>query len=365
MDTAAFVAAFDAGVDDALAWIGGNAGHLFDAFRGHLQGVYASVNWVLKYPPVFLVCALALAAGWRVVGFRFGVLAAAGMAMCDVMGLWLVTMDTLGLVISAAAIALVIALPVGVAAGFFPMVDRVLEPNESADKPFFHGESTVGLKGGFGSIQFGRRLDAISLNDWDFDPWFNFDRVASPAWDLWHYNFPSDPKGNNGTAEYGRLNNGVFYDSPNIGGASLHLSTSPEKATGDANKPLTAALKYKNGFFSGMVAHGKNSAGNTDSFVGVKTTFSDFSVMGAYDVSKAGVSKAKSTTLGATYRIDVTTLRAGWGQVSVNGVKAEKVLGLGATYNLSKRTSLYVDFAHKTFPTTSANTYGVGIAHSF
>lgn len=237
--------------------------------------------------------------------------------------------------------------------------------NESPDKPFFHGESTVGLKGGFGSIQFGRRLDAISLNDWDFDPWFNFDRVASPAWDLWHYNFPSDPRGNNGTAEYGRLNNGVFYDSPNIGGASLHLSTSPEKATGDANKPLTAALKYKNGFFSGMVAHGKNSAGNTDSFVGVKTTFSDLSVMGAYDVSKAGVSKAKSTTLGATYRIDVTTLRAGWGQVSVNGVKAEKVLGLGATYSLSKRTSLYVDFAHKTFPATSANTYGVGIAHSF
>lgn len=128
MDTAAFVAAFDAGVDDALAWLGGNAGHLFDAFRGYLQGVYASVNWVLKYPPVFLVCALALAAGWRVVGFRFGVLAAAGMAMCDVMGLWPVTMDTLGLVISAAAIALVIALPVGVAAGFSPMVDRVLEP---------------------------------------------------------------------------------------------------------------------------------------------------------------------------------------------------------------------------------------------
>ena len=54
--------------------------------------------------------------------------------------------------------------------------------NESADKPFWHGESTVGLKGGFGSIQFGRRLTALGQEDYDFDPWWYFNRVASPAW---------------------------------------------------------------------------------------------------------------------------------------------------------------------------------------
>lgn len=237
--------------------------------------------------------------------------------------------------------------------------------NESAAKPFWHGESTVGLKGPFGSVQFGRRLDAMYNNDWEFDPWGYFDRIASPAWDLWHYNFPSDPRGNSGTAEFGRLNNGIFYDSPTFGGASIHLSGSPETDPAARNKPLTVALRYGGGHVTAMVAHGKNSDGNTDNFAGLRVNMSKLSVMGAYDVSKAGTSKAKSTTLGASYVLEVATLRAGWGQVDVNGVKAEKVLGIGAVRYLSKRTSVYVDFAHKTFPSFSANTYGVGLAHSF
>ena len=42
--------------------------------------------------------------------------------------------------------------------------------------------------------------------------------------------------------------------------------------------------------------HGKNSDGNTDTFVGLKTSFSGVELMGAYDETKAGSSKAKSTT---------------------------------------------------------------------
>ena len=128
MDTTAFVESFDGSVDDSLAWLGGHAGYLFDAARDYLKGLYAGINWVLNYPPVYLICALTFAVGWRMVGFRFGVLAALGMAVCNFMGLWPVTMDTLGLVMTATGIALAIALPVGVIAGFFPAVDRVFEP---------------------------------------------------------------------------------------------------------------------------------------------------------------------------------------------------------------------------------------------
>jgi len=42
--------------------------------------------------------------------------------------------------------------------------------NESSNKPYFHGESTVGLKGGFGRIRLGRALDAMYGQDWQFDP---------------------------------------------------------------------------------------------------------------------------------------------------------------------------------------------------
>src|SRR5438105_492731 len=235
------------------------------------------------------------------------------------------------------------------------------EPN----KPFWHGESTVGLKGGFGAIRFGRALDAMYNNDWNFDPWYYFDRVASPAWDLWHYNFPSDPQGNNGTADYGRLNNGIFYDSPTLSGFSAHLSTSPELRAGDLNRPVGVSLTYNQSPFAALLAHEKNSAGNTDTFVGLKGTLSGVTLMGAYDTSKAGASTAKTTTLGVQYSFGQTTLNGGWGKVQVDGVKAEEVFSLGAIYALSKRTSVYADLADKRFPTGSKSVYGAGIAHSF
>ncbi|WP_043458875.1 porin [Azohydromonas australica] len=236
---------------------------------------------------------------------------------------------------------------------------------ESSTKPFWHDESTIGLKGSFGTIKFGRRLDAVNSVDWQFDPWYNFDRVASPAWDTWHYNFPSDPRANNGTPDYGRLNNGIFYDSPTFGGFALHLSGSPEKVDGDVRRPIGAALTYNQGSVAAMAAHSRNSAGNTDNQFGAKYKFGSLAVMAAYNVSKAGESKAKALTAGVEYSLGATTFKGGYGQVDVDGVKAVKVYGGGAFYALSKRTTVYSEIAHKKFVADSANTYGVGITHSF
>ncbi len=236
---------------------------------------------------------------------------------------------------------------------------------ELIGKPFWHDEATVGLKGNFGSIQMGRRFDAIYKYTYQFDPWLNFDRLASPAWDLWGYNYPSDPHANSGGPEFGRLNNGIFYDSPTFRGVTLHLSGSPETAPGDNNRPLAGSLTYAGKSMVAMIGRGRNSAGSTDNVLGLKVMFADVDVMGVYDESEAGSSKAKTITAGVSYRLRTTTLRAGWGQVDVNGVKAEKILSAGVLYPLSKRTSLYADLARKDFVDSSANLYGVGLAHSF
>lgn len=249
----------------------------------------------------------------------------------------------------------------------FDLDTGTLEDGPARGKPFWQGESTVGVKGAFGSIKAGRALDAMWANDWHFDPWYNFNRVASPAWDLWHYNFPSDPKGNSGRAEYGRLNNGIFYDSPVIGGFSLHASGSPEKSDGDARRPLGAALKYAAGPIVAMVSREKNSAGASDTFVGLKGMVGSLALMGAYDISKSpnAASEAKTVTLGAQYTLGAWTFNGGWGQVDVDGVKAQKTAATGAVYALSKRTNVYADLAHKTYVDKSVNVYGVGISHSF
>ncbi|NDY93238.1 porin [Ideonella livida] len=236
---------------------------------------------------------------------------------------------------------------------------------ESASKPFWHGESTVGLKGAFGSVQAGRRLDAVNSQDWQFDPWGNFDRVASPAWETWHYHYASDPTGNSGSAEYGRLNSGVFYDSPSLDGFTVHLSTSPEKAQTAKTRPLGVSLNFNHERTAFMLARSRNSADDTDSFAGARLNLAPVAVMVAYNVSEAGSAKAKSLTAGLEYSLGATTLKAGWGEVKVDEVRAARVIGTGVSYAVNARTTVYGDAARKTFTSDSATVYGVGVAYSF
>jgi len=233
----------------------------------------------------------------------------------------------------------------------------------NGSKPFWHGESTVGLKGAFGAVRLGRALDAIQSQDWAFDPWENYDRISSPAWDLWHWNYSADPHGGGS----GRAANSVFYDSPAFANTSLHVSYSPETVSGDVAKTRAASLLYNNGTIRALLGGGKNSAGATETSAGLRGKLDAVTLMGLYNVSKtAAGSKAKTATLGAMVDVGLATLKAGWGQADVDGVKKERLLSVGASYSLSKRTSVYADAASKRFPTVgSKSAYGVGLTHSF
>jgi predicted porin len=239
---------------------------------------------------------------------------------------------------------------------------------ESTDMPFWHGESTVGLRGPFGSVQFGRRLDALYSLDWEFDPWANFDRIASPAWDLWHVNYPSDPRGNNGQPEYGRLNNGVFYDSPRLAGLSLHLSGAVERQAGDSGRAGGVALRQAIGPVSGVLARQRNSRGDTESFLGLRLSLGALDLMGARDLSRSGASAAPgaaSWTLGASYVAGLWTWKAGWGDLALDGQRAQRMLGLGVQHALSKRTAVYVDVGHRRFVNDMGTASAIGLAHRF
>lgn len=236
-------------------------------------------------------------------------------------------------------------------------------PESGTGRPFWHGESTVGIKGGFGAVRLGRALDAIQAHDWAFDAWSNYDRIVSPAWDLWHWNYSADPTGGGS----GRIANAVFYDSPKFANVSLHISASPESPANAVAKTRAATLLYNDGKLRMMLGSGKNSAGATETLAGVRAAFGDLSLMGVYNVSEtlAG-SKAKVTTLGAVYKIGATTLKAGWGQADVDGVKRRRMVSTSAGYSFSKRTTVYADLASKRILGTGTKTvYGVGMTHAF
>ncbi|MGD9757156.1 MULTISPECIES: porin [Comamonas] len=240
-------------------------------------------------------------------------------------------------------------------------------------KPFWHDESTVGLQGGFGHLRLGRALSAMWSQDWKFDPWANFNRISSPAWYQWHYLTPTDRYSNNGTAEYGRMANGIFYDSPTVAGFTLHLSASPERT----EVPLTlrregrgysASLNYDSDSLSGMLAFERNGSGDKDTFVAGKYRFGAAAVMAAWDYSRVAQTalSAKAVTLGATYQMGQTTLKAGYGRQRMQE-QTNHFYSLGADYALSKRTTLYASLGRKSYEygADSGTSFGVGMAHAF
>ncbi len=241
---------------------------------------------------------------------------------------------------------------------------------ESGGKPFWHDEATVGLKGGFGHLRLGRALSAIWSQDWAFDPWSNFNRIASPAWQFWHYYAPTDRVSNGGAAEYGRVDSGLFYDSPSFGGVTLHLSGSPQRTAAPGNGHSRAgSLVYANGAAGAMLGVERNGSGDRDVFLAGKYGFGALTLMGAYNESRQNGTgnEARVASIGAAYAMGATTLKASYARLDLNHSGDDRdFVGLGADYALSKRTTVYASLGHIRPEAASSQTaYGVGIAHAF
>jgi len=122
------IKAFDHAIDAAMTWIGTHGSAAFSALRALLEGGYGGLLWLLQLPPWW---GLALACGvlaWRSVGWVFGLIATAGLALCWAMGLWPETLETLALVLSATTIAVLVGGLVGVLAGYNPRVASIVDP---------------------------------------------------------------------------------------------------------------------------------------------------------------------------------------------------------------------------------------------
>lgn len=230
-------------------------------------------------------------------------------------------------------------------------------------RAYFQEESTVGLSGDWGSFRMGRALTAMWENDWHFDPWANFDRVASPAWQLWHGVSPSSPQSPNGgppgtvglADEVARVNHAVFYASPVVEGFKLDLSYEVNKNTDDPaarTRNLSVAIVYDaGGAFSAMLAAERNGQDNRTLFGAAKYSFGAFALIGAYEREQApsgtlyvtGKDTNRSGTLAGTFTSGATTYKLGYGrQFDTHG----NYYSAGASHALSKRTNLVLSTGH-------------------
>lgn len=233
----------------------------------------------------------------------------------------------------------------------------------------FAGEATAGLKGDFGHVRVGRALTALWQNDWAYDAWYNYDYIASPAWQMWHGNNAADPNAKPYGASWARLNNGLFYASPKFaGGFSVDASVGLKKQTGDKNNSTSVALKYEQGPLNAMLASEKNPMGATTNFIGTKYNFGTLSVMGAYDDNKEeGGFKNRSMAVSARLTDGKMSYMAGFGrQLDYNNAN---FFSLGANYAYKPNTNLYVSYGNKAKgfygSNASADAIGVGVNYSF
>lgn len=255
----------------------------------------------------------------------------------------------------------------------------------SGGEPLFYGESTVGLAGPFGQLRLGRAMTPMWALDWQFDPWYNFDRVASIAWQIYHPSYRADPYRTGPAGDYSRANNGVFYDSPSVSGWSLHLSANGERSripdangTVESKRGLAAGINFDRGGTTFLFSAERNSVNDKTYFAGFAYGPGRTRVMVSANLTELtaasrtflGESHRRRTTamLAATHRVGAATFKLGIGRdfqgYGRNG--ATNYLSAGVAYALSSRTLLYAGVGHSRPANAGSGTNaGLGLNHSF
>ena len=252
----------------------------------------------------------------------------------------------------------------------FQLEQRIDTTSGAEEGPTFKGAALVGLSGGFGTIRAGRMV--TQYDDVRALSYANnvFDSAFSPA--------------DNGVFKSGgdyskRHNSQIRYEMPAMGGVYGGVSYAFEQTASKGDTMTGFMLGYKDGPLN--VALGYQDEKTKSKYSGIAGSYN----FGVVSVSAGFYTRKGSTTaLGKddefTAGINVpvapainVSLGYASSKTKVNGKATGKSdgFGLGATYDLSKRTKLYVGYrTHNiknaaSVKTTDTAIYAVGARHDF
>ncbi|MEU3315321.1 glycine betaine ABC transporter substrate-binding protein [Streptomyces sp. NPDC006662] len=114
--------------DSAVDFLQRHLSWLFDAIGSLITGLHEAIEAVLSAPAPLLFAGVLAVAAWWLRGLLAGLLAFAGLALVDSLGLWPEAMSTLSLVLVATLITLAIAVPLGLLAARSDRTSAVLRP---------------------------------------------------------------------------------------------------------------------------------------------------------------------------------------------------------------------------------------------
>ncbi len=227
---------------------------------------------------------------------------------------------------------------------------------------FWTGRSLVGLQGGFGKISLGREYTTAFLGSQLInDPW-GWDTVAAST----------------GTAGITALGIGTVRNDSSLtynfsaGGFSLgaQIAEATDTITRVQKKPVNMSLGYAAGPVALNFGYEKTGAV-------AATSAKLWTLGGAFNLGavKLGASYGKGETaanverkgymLTAVAPMGQGEFRAAYGKRKSGATTDISLIALGYHYALSKRTTLYADFARNSELATSNSAYDFGIKHNF
>jgi predicted porin len=239
----------------------------------------------------------------------------------------------------------------------------------------FGRQSFVGLTGGFGTVKAGRQYSVMDNTLGAIDPFGN--ATAGRGGNL------VGAFGNAGGGDYqARFDNALQYSTANFGGftADLQYGFGEQAGNANASRSLGVAVNYANGPLTARLAHQRSN----DVAIGATTNLGAAIIASGVTAAQLATQthNAQHTIFGGTYDLGVAKLHAlyainkrtsgpdsvksndalvgatfpfGAHKVLVSYVykkdktdgqnKSAQQLGVGYSYDLSKRTSFYAAYA--------------------
>lgn len=222
---------------------------------------------------------------------------------------------------------------------------------------FWHGLSTVGLGGSFGTVNLGRQYTAaFSLATDVIDPFGGYTVAGLRDESL--------------TKSVARLrtDNSVRYDGA-FGGLKVAADIA-ETPAGGVDRPYSVAAQYAAGPFM-VAASYDNPTGANDNLatLGGSYTFGPAKVsLGIGRGDNNSNVRVKQALAGVTVSVGAAgQVLAGYAQEEVGTADATKKVSLGYRHNLSKRTQLYTDVTrvNDLLSKTEKTGYDFGVIHTF
>jgi predicted porin len=256
-----------------------------------------------------------------------------------------------------------------------------VDDGEASSTKQFHRVAKVGLSGGFGSLDVGRQYSPID------NLYGQHDAFGYSGYGAMNYAFNAG-----GYADSGRINNSVFYMTPNMGGFSGGIMWAPgeNKVPGVTSAGRLVGLQaiYGNGPLN--IGGAYESAKAT----GGAPTTTAWDLGASYDIGAAklfgqlegaknksaavgAASKDQGFQIGAVIPLGAPSLMVSYARENTDNSAGVKVstasaFSLMAQYPLSKRTYVYAAYLRGTTDPTAAGVatskqqnYGLGLVHNF